>query len=79
MNFNVEKDIEKVTMVECEKKKYYLYIGSVDGRPTQWVTETKWNYNINVHLTNNDMVYLDDEGKQIHVFEEGDEGYIKTS
>ncbi len=82
MRFNVEKDVEKATMIECEKKKYYLYIGSVNGRPTQWLTETKWNYNINVMLINNDMIYLDDEQRQIHVFEKGDEDWIadvKTS
>lgn len=72
MKFNVKNNVE--TMARLTNKingnNFYVYYGQCDGKKTQWICKTEWNYNINVHYLNGDLIYLDDNQEEIHVFED---------
>ena len=78
MKFNVKNSVERMEKAINQKddKEYYIYYGNCDGKCTQWICKTEWNYNINVHCLNGDLIYSDDNDEQIHVFE--DEEIIHT-
>ena len=78
MKFNVKNSVERMEKAinQKDEKEYYIYYGNCDGKSTQWICKTEWNYNINVNCLNGDLIYSDDNDEQIHVFE--DEEIIPT-
>ena len=52
-----------------------VYEGTCDGVPTKWVTKSSWNYKIHVQLVHSGVMYSDDNGEEILVFDEDDEEY----
>jgi len=72
MKFNVENNVERMSRLINIKNgnKFYIYYGNCDGKKTQWICKTEWNYNINVNYLNGDLIYSDDNGERIHVFED---------
>jgi len=74
MRFNVENNVERMARLinKINGNKIYIYYGECDGKSTQWICQTEWNYNINVNYLNGDLIYSDDNDEQIHVFEDDD-------
>ena len=72
MRFNVKNNVETTAMLENQinGNKFYIYYGECDGKKTQWICKTEWNYNINVHHINGDLKYSDDNEEEIYVFED---------
>ena len=72
MKFNVKNNVETTAMLVNQKNgnKFYLYYGECDGKKTQWICQTEWNYNINVRHLNGDLKYSDDNEEEIYVFED---------
>tara|TARA_Y100001938_G_C7987270_1_gene377581 strand:+ start:727 stop:957 length:231 start_codon:yes stop_codon:yes gene_type:complete len=72
MKFNVKNNIKRMEKVINQKdgKEYYAYYGDCDGINTQWICKTEWNYNINIHYSNGEIIYLDDNQEKIRVFED---------
>ena len=74
MRFNVENNVERMARLinKINGNKMYIYYGECDGKSTQWICQTEWNYNINVHFVNGDLIYSDDNDEEIYVFEDED-------
>ncbi len=53
----------------------YVYQGLCDGRPTKWVTKSKWDFKISIRFDKDkgEVVYSDSTGKPILVFEDDEE------
>lgn len=79
MKFNVKDNVERMIKAinTINGKELFIYYGNCDGKKTQWICDSKWNYNINVNFVNGDLIYLDDNDNQIFVFE--DEEIISTN
>lgn len=67
-------DIYKVIK---SNKIWYVYQGKCNGYNTKWITQTPWDYLIFVKIINHTLVYKDNKGKIILVFEEDDNEWNK--
>jgi hypothetical protein len=58
-------------------KKYFVYQGSCDSRPTKWITRSKWDGKISLRFDSKigELVYSDSKNKPILVFENDEPGW----
>lgn len=73
--FNPQSDVLKnfriadVHSVTKNKIKYYVYTGLCDGINTKQMTESIWNYAIEILFIDGKIMYGDNNGKKILVYE----------
>ncbi|GAG29179.1 unnamed protein product [marine sediment metagenome] len=68
-------DINNTYMVKINKKKFFVYDGTCDGRPTKWLTQSTWNGKISLYMKNGEIKYQDGKGKSMLIFEKGEKEY----
>ena len=56
---------------------YFVYSGFCNGIPTKWVLAKKWDKSINIKFENGELIYFDDTGNEILVFENDEPEYHK--
>ena len=50
-----------------------MYTEICNGIKTKWVTETEWNYGIKISIVNQEIMYKDNNGKNILVYEDDED------
>lgn len=70
MNKNCE-----VYRAKMNGKKWYVYKGLCDGRPTKWMTLKKWDGIIKLQMKDGEIIYKDGKGGKMLVWEEGEKEY----
>jgi hypothetical protein len=65
--------------IMIEDKLFYVYEGQCDDTPTKWLCTTEWNGKIIPRLYRDGdeltLLYLDDKGNPIKVYDEDDIEY----
>ena len=72
---NIQSSKRKI----INNKVHHIYIGTLDGVPTKWITKTRWkDKKINMRFDKKKgIVYYDSKGNEILCYEEDQEEYKK--
>ena len=54
-------------------KTWHIYKGICNGRNTKWITQSEWDFKINVKATNNGVEYYDSNDNKMLIWEEEEE------
>ncbi len=72
MNNNINENI-----IIKNGEKLYVYILSIDDINTKYITKTEWNTKINISISGENIIYKDDKGDIILVYEEDENEYYE--
>lgn len=62
-------NITNITSVDKDGKNWIVHTGTCNGTPTKWITQSKWDGEIDVQVVDGNVKYCDSNGDEILVYE----------